>query len=129
MWLFALGLGTFFVVKSTHMVMHLRLDPPPEFVDTRPEWKPERRRVEESVARAYWDSAIKFVEPKYAFGSSLPVEPIADFKADPRALPDSVGGSAQDRDRYWRNLHRVWTLPQTWQKKYEFDTNWIFEGQ
>jgi hypothetical protein len=88
MGVFILGLGTIFVFRSAHLVMRPCSDPPPEFVDTRPEVKPERLRAEERMARAYWECAAKTVQVRYPFGARLPSDPLPELKVDSRINPE-----------------------------------------
>jgi hypothetical protein len=129
MWVFILGLGTFFVFRSAHLIMRLRSDPPLEFVETRPDVKPEQLRAEERLARAYWECAAKTVQARYSYGSNLPAEPLPEFKVDSRTNPEVSTTAGRSRGRYWKNLRRVWGMPQAWEQTIQWDTNWLFQGQ
>jgi hypothetical protein len=123
-WLFG-GLALIFAYRSTRAVMHLQAEPPAEFMDVRPEWDAKQRRIEERLAQAYWQCAVKVMQQRYPFSTLLPGEPPPEFKIDARAFPDLPPGISLERDRYWQNLRKVWVKPEAWSRTYELDTNWF----
>ncbi len=114
------------VALSIRPVTYLRTDPPTEFFAGLPDSPTAQRATEERIGRAYWDSAVRYVQPKYGFGSDLPDQPLPEFRVEEtRARGKSSKSDSDIRERYWRNLRQVWTLPQAWEKSYMWDTGWI----
>ena len=101
---------------------HLRTEMPQAFFaeDTHAQ-KPS---LEEKIAWAYWESAVMDVQWKYPYSHPLPTDPPAEFRVDASAL-GSKASDAATRELYWRQLHRVWYEPDTWQKDYGWDFGWI----
>jgi hypothetical protein len=125
-WLIPVAPILLFAILSVRPVIHLRADPPAEFMAARPDLNAMQRATEERLARAYWSSAIKYVQSKYEFGTNLPNEPVPEFKLE--ATGPRGGKSKSDSDtrtRYWQRLRQVWIQPQAWQKSYVWDTGWI----
>lgn len=116
-----------FVYLSTPSVMRLKVDPPAQFFDTRPEWSAERQEKEEWLAWAYWRRAGAYVQWRYEFGEKLPVDPPLEFRIEEKELPSSgfADAAAASRVRYWRKLRQVWNQPQTWDRTYQWDTQWV----
>jgi hypothetical protein len=115
-----------FVVLSINPVRQLRPAPPSEFFDLNPAWSTKQRVIEERLAFAYWESAVRYVQSKHAFGANLPESPPIEFKAEESKL--RVGSSKTDSDsrsRYWRKLRQVWSLPEAWNKSYTWSTKWL----
>lgn len=120
-----LGVGVF-AVLSVRGVMHLRPDPPPEFLQPDPAWDARRRVQEEELARGYWKSAVGTVQWEYGYGATLPPSPPEDFRIEEQSPHTS--GLERDpavRMRCWTKFRQVWILPQTWEKSYEWDTGWV----
>jgi hypothetical protein len=127
-WLIPVAPILVFVILSIRLATHLRADPPAEFFEASPDSNGTEPATEERLTRAYWDSAVQYVQLKYAFGTNLPLEPVPEFKAERVGGRD--GNSKDDPDtqrRYWRRLRRVWVLPQAWEQSYVWDTGWIDE--
>ncbi|MBZ5515301.1 MAG: hypothetical protein LAN62_10790 [Acidobacteriia bacterium] len=121
-------LAVLFAYKSFQPVMHLRPEPPTEFLDMHPGWTTAQRRTEERLARAYWQSAIKLSRGVFTFGDRLPDQPSDVFSIDTNAYPSAVESAAAARLRYWRNLQKVWTNPEVWRKSYEWRIDWLTRG-
>ena len=85
-----------------------------------------RDALEKSSWRAYWERAVRDVQAKYKFGTNLPDEPSGEFKVEEKGLS---GGSPKvdpaARARYWGKLHQVWVLPETWEKSFRWNIDWI----
>jgi hypothetical protein len=82
--------------------------------------------MEEQLARAYWERAVRDVQAKYNFGTNLPSEPPAEFGVEEKDLSGSspkVDPFA--RARYWGKLRQVWVLPEAWEKSSRWNTDWI----
>ena len=122
-----------FVYLATRPVMQLRVDPPAEFLSAVNEAAPERRAIEERVARAYWDWAYLHLQHKYPFAAQLPEDPPMEMEvygndfhyaktnkreehSDPADLEAEVA-----RRRYWQKLRQVWATPQAWEKSSLWD--------
>lgn len=121
-------LAVLFVYKSVQPVMRLRLDPPAEFLDARPNWTTAQRQTEDRLGRAYWDMAVKLSRSVLVFGDRLPPEPPAVFSVDTKAYPSAVESAPGARVRYWQNLQKVWQNPQSWDETYEWHTDWLTRG-
>ncbi len=125
-WLLPIAPILLFVMLSIRPVMYLRTDPPAEFFEGTQDSNTTQRVTEEHLARAYWDSAIRYVQPKYEFGTNLPDQPLPEFKLEGTGVRDGSSKNDSDaRGRYWRRLRQVWTRPQAWEKSYVWDTGWI----
>jgi hypothetical protein len=121
-------LAGLFVYRSWQPAMHLRTTPPAEFLDARPNWTTAQRQAEERLGRAYWDVAVKLSRSVFVYGDRLPPEPPAVFSVDPKEYPSAVESAGEARLRYWRNLQKVWYGPQSWQRTYEWHTDWLTRG-
>lgn len=121
-------LAILFVYRSWQPVLLLRPTPPAEFLGTRPNWTAEQRRTEERLGRAYWGVAEKLSRGMFAFGDRLPAEPPAVFSVDTKEYPSAVESAGEARLRYWQNLQKVWHSPQSWDKTYEWHTDWLTRG-
>lgn len=115
----AIGLFTY---ASYQPKFRLRPDMTAEFLDA-PVGSPPRQTAEEQIARAYWNSLVNDIQPKYGYGYTLPSDPPTDF-----SLASAGAGVAQEdpatRIRYWRKAQHVWYLPNAWQRSYEWDFHW-----
>jgi len=121
-------LAVLFVYRSFQPVTHLRPNPPAEFLDPRPDWTTAQRRAEERLGQAYWQSAVRLSRGVLAFGDRLPSEPPEAFSVDTKAYASAVEAPAEARRRYWRNLQKVWTSPESWERTYEWHTDWLTRG-
>lgn len=109
-------------------VMRLNPEPPAGFGETRPEWDATRQAAEDRAAQAYWQLAQNFVQWKFAFGTELPAEPIAEFQLDEKDFPRSgIAAAPATRARYWKKLREVWPLPQNWSRTYVWNPGWLTE--
>lgn len=125
LWLVAMAASPLFIYLSTRSVMRLRSDPPLEFFDER-NLDASQRATEDVLAQAYWESAVRYVQWKYAFGKNLPDQPPPEFKADETGLPaEALKSDPAARARYWQKLRQVWTLPQAWEASYTWDPGWV----
>jgi len=103
---------------------HLRGDMPPGFFQPSTGVTAAKRSLDQKIAWAYWESAQMDIQWKYPHGATLPADPPNEFRVEARAL----GADAADlatRQLYWRRLQDAWYVPETWQKKYEFDLGWL----
>ena len=116
-----------FIYLSTPSVMRLRVDPPAQFFDSRPEWSTDRQETEEWLAWAYWRRAVGYVQWRYEFGGRLPAEPPLEFKIEEKDIPSNsfASAAAASRGRYWRRFRGVWSRPEGWERSYQWDTSWV----
>jgi hypothetical protein len=117
-----------FVYKSVDSVMQLRPEPPADFLGVNATWSTKQRAAEERLARAYWEAARKLSGTVHAFGTRLPDEPPGAFSVDAKSYPSLVEPGPVARERYWRNLQKVWNDPEAWKYSYEWHTSWFFQG-
>jgi hypothetical protein len=122
-----IGVGGLIIYKSFRMVMHLRDEPPPRFLNVGEKWTPQQRETEERLARAYWNRAVD-VSRMFPYGSPLPDKPPDGFSVDTKTYPSAVDSAAAAKLRYWRNLKEVWYLPDAWKTSYEWHMDWLFRG-
>ncbi|MFB3921126.1 MAG: hypothetical protein ACE145_05355 [Terriglobia bacterium] len=121
-------LAGLFVYKSTRLVMRLRDDPPPQYLEFPVNWSAPRRTSEERLARAYWRCAVLLSRGQYVFGQRLPEEPPPGFSVDAKSYPSLGESPAAARARYWRKIQEVWTEPAAWHEVYEWHTDWFFRA-
>ncbi len=127
-WILSLIPVALFVSFSYRPVMRLKADPPLGFVEARKGWDAKRLAAEERTARAYWHVATSIVQEHFAFGTTLPDEPVPEFKLDENEFPPGAPEAAPSvRLRYWKKLGEVWPLPQHWEKHYKWSLNWAQE--
>ena len=122
-----LGVSSLFVYKSLRIVMRLREEPPPRFLNAGVKWTAQQRETEERLAHAYWDRAVD-VSRMFPYGSPLPDSPPDAFSVDTKAYPSAVDSGPAARLRYWRNLKEIWYLPDAWKTSYEWHMDWLFRG-
>jgi hypothetical protein len=94
----------------------LKADMPTEFFDPS-EVPPSKRALEEIVAKAYWDCAVRQVQWKYGYASRLPDDPSPEFGLS----STEVGPIAKDeavRRHYWHQLRATWYLESAWTNEY-----------
>ena len=127
-WLAPLVLILVFIYRSTDSTLTLRKEPPPEFLEVRPEWKAEQRDAEACLARAYWQIAVHTMQWKYRPGIALPENPPREFHLGPDQGGCSLRLSVTSREHYWRQLRKVWLHPGIWKKRYTWDTSWFARG-
>jgi hypothetical protein len=101
---------------------HLRSEMPAGFFE---QGEPMRKpSLEQKIAWAYWESAVMNVQWKYPYSHALPPDPPAEFQVDAKALGPAAFDPAT-RTLYWRHLQRVWYLPESWERNYEWDFSWL----
>ena len=115
----------FFAYFSTQSVTRLRADPPAEFFD--PSANPDHPEVEEQLARAYWNSAVRDLQRTYKVRTILPEQPPPEFQILPQDAIDVSSKTNLDasRDRYWQKVRKVWGKPQVWEESFEWNPDWI----
>jgi hypothetical protein len=117
------------VILCIRPVMRLKDKPPTEFLEMPEKWSAERRAAESPAAFAYWECARQVIQGKYAYGTPLPASPPAEFNIAKADLPrGSSGKSNEARLLYWSKLQKAWALPQSWDKTYEWSTDWIAQN-
>ena len=99
-----------------------RLQPkmPVEFFDGS-QLPPARQALEEKIANAYWNCAVRQVQWKYGYASRLPDTPPAEFSVS----ASEIGPVANDeavRRRYWQKLHATWSVTTAWKNQYEWSS-------
>ncbi len=112
------------IYLSTRSAMRLRADPPAEFLAARQGSGAKLRPTEERLARAYWECASRYVQPKYPFRTKLPVESPVEFQIKGTKFPAGLEADLA-KNRYWQKLREVWVLPEAWEESSESDTDWI----
>jgi hypothetical protein len=113
-----LALAGLFVFESIRPVMHLRSDPPPSVIGARLNEDASQYQSQLRMARACWDYAIHSVQDIYPYGGSLPNEPPPRLKGSSRK-PTALSALC------WPRLRVAWTQPESWERKYEWSTDWI----
>ena len=123
-WLLAIGLGLFFVYRSTLPVVRLQSEPPPAFIDHNLKRNHGPVQPETRVARAYWKVAVQSIQLEYSPKRSLPAVPPPEFKINSQ-LSELSDRMNSDRAFYWRRLRDLWTQPEIWQVSYGWSTEWF----
>ena len=124
LWAVVVAVPLFLFIRfSLRPVMRLPVEPPAGFFVASPDWDARERAQEESLSRAYWGRAVRYVQWRYAFGTTLPEQPVPEFNVSGN---DPAPTASDSRLRYWRALRSVWAMPQAWQKSYEWDTEWAW---
>jgi hypothetical protein len=98
----------------------LRPDMPVEFFDGS-RLPPVKRALEEKIARAYWNCAVKQVQWKYGYASRLPDDPPPEFSIS----ASEIGPVAKDeavRRRYWQQLRANWNISNAWESQFEWSS-------
>jgi hypothetical protein len=98
----------------------LRPDMPVEFFDGS-RLPPVKRALEEKIARAYWDCAVKQVQWKYGYASRLPDDPPPEFSIS----ASEIGQVAKDeavRRHYWQQLRVNWNISSAWKSQFEWSS-------
>ena len=110
-------------------VLRLKPEPPAQFVEMHKEWDATRQAAEDRAAQGYWQLALNIVQWKFAFGTELPVEPIAEFRLDEKDFPRSgIAAAPATRAHYWKKLRETWPLPQYWSRTYVWNPGWLPES-
>ena len=95
----------------------LRADAPPEFMREAHAMPPQKRALEEKVARAYWNCAVTEIQWRYGYGHRLPQSAPAEFTISSPELGPTASDS-DTRARYWNRLQEVWYMRTIWSKEY-----------
>jgi hypothetical protein len=77
--------------------------------------------LEEKIARAYWDCAVKQVQWKYGYASRLPDDPPPEFSIS----ASEIGPVATDeavRRHYWQQLRANWNISSAWKSQFEWSS-------
>jgi hypothetical protein len=125
----ALGVAVLLILaiyRSSSPVVRLRMEPPRAFFDESPRSTTKQNAKEEQLARAYWDIAVRDIETKYGFGSTLPADPPDSFQVaekGPAGAASKVDAAA--RTRYWEKLREVWPRPDSWERTSDWNLDWI----
>jgi hypothetical protein len=101
--------------------LRLRPDMPAEFFDVSGIRAP-KKGIDQKVAQAYWDCAVKEIQWKYGYAHRLPDDPPPEFSLN----QIQVGLAADDqatRLHYWQRLRTVWNLRSSWRTDYGLDLN------
>ncbi|MBV9623181.1 MAG: hypothetical protein JOZ14_04295 [Acidobacteria bacterium] len=80
--------------------------------------------VNETVAKAYWESAETEIQWKFPHGRVLPLRPPPEFRVQLQALGRPALEEAV-RQQYWSRLRLVWNSPDTWKTEYGWNWTWI----
>lgn len=123
-WLLVIGLGLFFVYRSTLPVVRLQSEPPPQFIGPTSGERAGQEKPEERIALAYWKVAVRSIQSEYSSRKTLPPVPPPEFRINPKSAELS-GYSSAERNLYWRRLRDVWTRPEIWQVSYGWNTDWF----
>lgn len=111
--------GIYFFISP---VIRLKANPPAAFFDANPSWTASQHAREDQLARLYWQVAVTQIEPKYAFGSTLPANAPDEFALAGAAASATVAnGDAAARARYWEKLRAVWDQPESWERISKWD--------
>ena len=120
--LIPVGLVIVLFVTSYRAKYHLRSEMPAAFFEQDQESR--KPSLDQKIAWAYWESALMNVQWIYPYSHPLPVDPPAEFRVDAKAL-GPMASDPSTRLLYWRHLQRVWYLPESWEKHYGWDFNWL----
>jgi hypothetical protein len=125
----ALGLMVlvmFAIYASSSPVVRLRTKPPAAFFEESPSWNAKQRAREDELARAYWDIAVRDIETKYGFGTTLPTDPPDSFEVEEKgALGTTPRVDSAARARYWEKLRDVWPRSDSWERTSDWNLHWI----
>ena len=113
---------------SVRPVRRLKITPPDAFFDEyyRVAERGTLHAAEQKLAHAYWECALQQVQREYPSNADLPNSPPPEFKVDVKQL--ALGRFKEDADTrlgYWQRLRAVWASPGTWDKSYEWNTEWV----
>ncbi len=116
-----------FVYLSTRTVLLLPSNPPAEFLAPDPSWSANRKAAELELARAYWDLAIRKLQPAYGMAAALPEQPPPEFRIDSETSPESLSKTnlEADRQHYWQKLRAIWGNPEIRVQIYEWNPSWL----
>jgi len=114
------------IYRSNSPVVRLRVEPPYEFFDESPRLTAKQNAREDQLARAYWDIAVRDIETKYGFGSTLPADPPDSFQVAEKGLAGAASKiDAAARTRYWEKLREVWPQSNSWERTSDWNLDWI----
>jgi hypothetical protein len=123
-WLLLIGFCLFFVYRSTLPVMHLRSEPPAEFISPNPSGSHQPALPARRTAQTYWKVAVRSIQPKYAAGKPLPADPPPEFTINTKTA-DLAGDLNFERAYYWQRLRDTWQQPEAWRASYGWNTEWF----
>lgn len=115
----AVALVVFGIYFFLSPAVRLKANPPAAFFDDNPAWSASQRARETQLARLYWRAAVTQIQPKYAFGSTLPENAPDEFAVPEIEPAGSVDAAA--RARYWEKLRTVWPQPASWERLSKWD--------
>lgn len=75
------------------------------------------------LADQYWVLAVQVIQWKYPFGTALPRDPLPEFTLLPKSAANNRSAAAA-RQQYWDLLRQLWSRPEVWHRKLEFDVSW-----
>ena len=109
------------VAVSVTPTVQLKTDPPADFTDVRFPGKAGNA----ALAGAYWETAVKVIQGKYARTSALPERIPDEFK--PAGESEQAGQSREEQMRslYWSKLREEWLLADNWSTAYRLDISWL----
>jgi len=111
---------------SDYRVIYLRENPPDAFFDESPRLTAKQNTREDQLARAYWDIALREIETKYGFGSTLPSDPPDSFQVTEKGPSGAtLKVDAAARTRYWEKLRKVWPQSDSWERTSDWNLDWI----
>jgi len=113
-----LALAGVFLFESIQPVMRLRPDPPYSVVGARLNNDESHYELQLRMARACWAYAIESVQNLYPYGGSLPQDP-------PAATHSRTQKASALSKLCWPRLRNAWTQPESWERSYEWSTDWI----
>ena len=112
------------LVISYRPAYRLQPEMPKTFFPEGNSGKGQKMSPERRIAWGYWESAQMDIQWKYPHGSTLPLDPPAEFRVDAGALGPGAS-DALTRQLYWHRLQQVWPLPETWKQQYEWQVGWL----
>jgi hypothetical protein len=114
------------IYVSSSPVVRLQAEPPAAFFDENPHWNAKQRVREDKLALAYWDVAVRDIETKYGFGTTLPTDPPDSFKVEEKGQTGTtLRVDSAARARYWEKLREVWPRPDSWERISDWNLDWI----
>lgn len=123
-WASAIILGSLFVYRSTRPVMRLRSDPPTSFYDHGRARSHLEREQAHRLANAYWQVAVRRVQPSFSPHRPLPAIPPPQFQIIEQKTKGDLGPAAR-REYYWNRLRKVWNQREAWRVSHGWSTGWI----
>ena len=113
-------------IPAASTVTRLQDDPPVQFLDQPEGLSLSEQAAEDELARAYWTSAVRYIQPRYGFGSTLPVEPPPEFTTN-LTIPKGkhLKDAAAIRELYWDKLRQIWSSPAVWKTSLIKHRSWL----